>query len=318
MALLQSSIFNFRFFKCRHLFDILNFLCYNLCERQERFRPLQLNPKTRKNSCSVPRFTNTTPPRHTRAIKKYNNQTTPIPHSFAKALLAIISLCLLTLSACSQARTSSAGHNQQSLPSAPRATSSLTYVAIGASETFGIGTDAPYTQNWAVDLAPKLGSHVHFVDLGVPGILIHQALQVELPVAIDAHPNVVTIWLAVNDIIQNVPVSSYTQDLNLLLSRLQAADPSAHIAVANVPDLTLLPYFDNYDQQALQSQVAAYNSAIASAVSNHHDILVDIYQYWQEISQHPEYLSSDGLHPSALGYARLAEVFYQALQTAQG
>jgi lysophospholipase L1-like esterase len=194
----------------------------------------------------------------------------------------------------------------------------LTYVAIGASETFGIGTDAPYTQNWASDLAMKLGSRVHFVDLGVPGILIHQALQVEVPVAVDVHPNVVTVWLAVNDIIQNVPVGSYSQDLDVLLSHLQAAAPLAHIAVANVPDLTLLPYFYSYDQQLLQAQVAAYNTAIASVVSRHHVILVDIYQRWQELSQHPEYISGDGLHPSQPGYARLAELFYEALQTAQG
>jgi len=265
----------------------------------------------------VPRFNNSILPHDTRAIKKYDNPSASLP-LFAKALLAIMSLCMLmlTLSACSQARTT--GHNGQSTPSAPRSTTSLTYVAIGASETFGIGTDAPYTQNWASDLAMKLGSQVHFVDLGVPGILIHQALQVELPVAVDAHPNVVTVWLAVNDIIGNVPISSYSQDLNLLLSRLQASAPSARIAVANVPDLTLLPYFNNYDQQLLQTQVSAYNSAIASTVSRHHDILVDIYQHWQEISQHPAYISNDGLHPSALGYARLAEVFYQALQTAQG
>ncbi len=235
-----------------------------------------------------------------------------------KALLVIMSLCLLTLSACSQAHTGSVTHAGQTNASAPKATTSLTYVAIGASETFGIGTNAPYTQNWALDLAMKLGSHVHFVDLGVPGILVHQALRVEVPVAIDTHPNVVTVWLAVNDIIQNVPVSSYAQDLNLLLSRLQAAAPSARIAVANVPDLTLLPYFYSFDQQDLQAQVSAYNSAIASAVSLHHVILVDIYQRWQEISQHPEYISNDGLHPSALGYTRLAELFYQALQSGQG
>ena len=254
--------------------------------------------------------------RRLRASKTYNNPSTSTPHVFVKALLAILLLGLLGLSACTQAQSTQ--HDQQSRTSTASSTTSFTYVAIGASETFGIGTDAPYSQNWATDLATKLGSRVHFVDLGVPGILIHQALQVELPVAIDAHPNIVTIWLAVNDIISNVPASSYTQDLNLLLSRLQAAVPSARIAVANVPDLSLLPYFSGYDQQALQTQVAAYNSAIATAVSLHHDILVNIYQYWQEISQHPEYLSSDGLHPSAIGYERLAEVFYQALQTAQG
>ena len=266
----------------------------------------------------MPRFANTILPRHTCAIKTYNNPSASTHLSFTKVLLAIMSLCLIiaTLSACSQSRT--VGHTGQSKASTARSTSSLTYVAIGASETFGIGTDAPYTQNWALDLAMKLGLQVHFIDLGVPGILIHQALQVEVPVAIDAHPNIVTVWLGVNDILQKVPVSSYTQDLDLLLSRLQAAAPSARIAVANVPDLTLLPYFYSYDQQLLQTQVLTYNTAIASVVNRHHVILVDIYQRWQELSQHPEYISGDGLHPSDLGYARLAELFYEALQTAQG
>ena len=85
-----------------------------------------------------------------------------------------------------------------------------------------------------------------------------------------------------------------------------------------MPDLTLLPYFYSYDQQLLQAQITAYNSAIATVVSSHHVILVNIYQRWQELSQHPEYISNDGLHPSALGYARLAELFYEALQIAQG
>jgi acyl-CoA thioesterase I len=277
-----------------------------------------LNAKARKKkSCSVPRFANTTQPRLVRAIRKYKlSAFTPL--SFAHVLLSITSLCMLMfmLSGCNQSHTGE--QDRQSKTIQQRSTTQLTYVAIGASETFGIGADAPYTQNWASDLAMKLGPQVHFIDLGIPGILIHQAIRVEVPVALDAHPNLVTIWLAVNDILQKVPVSSYAQYLDLLLSRLQASAPSARIAVANVPDLTLLPYFYTFDQQLLQTQVQAYNTAIATVVRNHHTILVDLYQRWQELSQHPEYISDDGLHPSAIGYARLAELFYEALQTAQG
>ncbi len=85
----------------------------------------------------------------------------------------------------------------------------LTYVAIGASDTFGIGADDPQTENWPTDLAAKLGNGVQLINLGVPGITAHQAIKIELPVALDAHPDLVTIWLAVNDIIDNVPVASY-------------------------------------------------------------------------------------------------------------
>jgi lysophospholipase L1-like esterase len=40
--------------------------------------------------------------------------------------------------------------------------------------------------------------------------------------------------------------------------------------------------------------------------------MVDLRPAWQEVAQHPEYISSDGFHPSTVGYQRLAEVFYSA------
>src|ERR1700731_1715022 len=148
--------------------------------------------------------------------------------------------------------------------------SRLTYVAIGASDTFGVGADDPQTENWPTDLSSKLGSDVNLINLGIPAITAHQALNLELPIAIDAHPNLVTIWLAVNDIIDKVPLSDYSQNLDQLLTRLQAADPGVHIVVGNVPDLTILPYFSSLDQVQLAQTVRGYNTSIASIVARHH------------------------------------------------
>jgi len=192
----------------------------------------------------------------------------------------------------------------------------LTYVAIGASDTFGIGADDPATENWPTDLAAQLGSSVRLVNLGIPGITLNQALSVEVPITLDAHPDLITVWLAVNDLATNVPLDSYTHDLDLLVSRLQSAAPHARIAIANVPDLLFVPYFSNIPEpQTLFSQVQAYNAAIASVVKRHHVILVDIYQQWSQLRNHPEYISDDGLHPSTLGYSQIAALFYQALQS---
>ena len=60
----------------------------------------------------------------------------------------------------------------------------------------------------------QMGSGVRLVNLGIPGILLHQALSVEVPIALDAHPDLVTIWLAVNDLASNVPIASYSNDLD--------------------------------------------------------------------------------------------------------
>jgi lysophospholipase L1-like esterase len=101
-----------------------------------------------------------------------------------------------------------------------------------------------------------------------------------------------------------------------LISRLQAGSPHVLIAMANVPDLTLLPYFSSYDPKSLQNKVQAYNAAIASIAQQHHVILVDLSRF--DLKHFPEYISNDGLHPSTIGYLQLAELFYNALQALQG
>lgn len=231
-------------------------------------------------------------------------------HSLLSYLL-LLSLTLLT--ACTALPSVHVTTSHLVVQSAPK--SSFTYVAIGASDTFGIGTDDPQTESWPADLADKLGSGVRFINLGIPAVDAHQALHVEVPIAIDSSPNLITVWLAVNDLADNVPLDSYTHDLNQVLGQLRAEAPRARIAVANVPDLTLLPHFQSYDPQALRTQIAAYNARIATLVTRYHALLVDLYVRWNDLAAHPEYISDDGFHPNALGYTRLAEIFYQVLQS---
>lgn len=230
--------------------------------------------------------------------------------------MLLSSLCIYLLSGCSLLPTTAANHPK----TAQQTHQQLIYVALGASDTFGFGASDPYNENWATDLAAKLGPRYRLINLGIPSVHVHDALTTELPVALDAHPNLVTVWLAVNDLADQVPVKSYTHDLDLLLSRLQANNPQVRIAVANVPDLALLPHFAKQvakAPQALQQQILAYNSAIASTVHQHRAILVDLSQQSYDLQRHPEYISEDGLHPTALGYARLADLFYETLQLSQ-
>jgi lysophospholipase L1-like esterase len=218
---------------------------------------------------------------------------------------------MLFLAACSS--RSDEGVKNLTLQQAPKAR--LTYVAIGASDTFGYGTEDPATQSWPFDLAHKLGPDVHLVNLGIPGIDVHQALNLELPVAIDAHPDLITVWLAVNDLVDKVPLTNYRNDLDTLLTRLQTSAPRARIVVANVPDLTFVPRFRTTNQAVLLKEVNDYNAVITDVLQSHHITLVDLYTRWQTLATHPEYISADGFHPSAVGYAQLAEIFYQTLPT---
>lgn len=229
----------------------------------------------------------------------------------------LLSLLLFFAAGCAQL---SAAQSEQANGTGAGANGSAKtiYVAIGASDSFGIGTGDPYNDNWPTDLTYLLGANrIHLIDAGIPGIIVHQALNLELPIAVDAHPNLVTIWLGVNDIVDSVPVNSYAQDLNALLRGLRTAAPKATIAIANIPDLTLLPFFSRFDPQKLSQVIQAYNKAIASAARHHHAILVDLTQQNYNLKAHPEYISDDGLHPNDIGYQQLAKLFYEAILAAQ-
>ena len=184
----------------------------------------------------------------------------------------------------------------------------VVYVAIGASDSYGVGADDPATESWPAVLARYLPRGTHFVNLGVPGILLHRALDVELPVALDAHPTLVTVWLAVNDLAAGVPLPRYRHDLGVLLGTLRRAT-HARVLIANVPDLALLPAFAGYT--GLPPVIAAWNAAIAAAARAHGAALVDLYSHWRDLAQHPEYVGPDGLHPTTEGYRRLAELFWR-------
>ena len=186
----------------------------------------------------------------------------------------------------------------------------LTYVALGASDAVGVGATQPESEGWVPRFGASLGPDTRIINLGVSGSTLAQALQEQLPPALDAQPDVVTVWLAVNDLNARTPLDSYTADLDSLLGQLQPL--GARVLVGNVPDLAAVAAYRGIDPEPLRAEVDRWNAAIAGAVQRHGAQLVDLHATWQEIGQHPEYLASDGFHPSTEGYARLAELFEAA------
>jgi lysophospholipase L1-like esterase len=217
---------------------------------------------------------------------------------------------MLLLAACgSDATTSQRATVAATEPSAL----GRTLVVLGASDAYGVGTNDPDRDNWPTSLSRQLRGQIHLVNLGVPGITLGRAATQEMPIALDARPDVVVIWLAVNDFAANVPLATYTSQLRSAIHALRTKT-SAHVYVANLPDLTAIPYLAHGSQQALAARVADWNAAIAAACAWEGATLVDLFSDWQELRAHPEYISGDGLHPSTLGAQRLAEIFRQAIE----
>lgn len=228
---------------------------------------------------------------------------------FARRLFALTAAgaCLVSLLGCgSFVRLGSAEPAQAAKP--------LTYVALGASDSVGVGADKPETDGWVPQLAQLLPPGTRLLNLGVSGSLLSDALRQQLPVAVASDPDLVTVWLAVNDFNAQVPLARYQADLDSLLGQL--ATTRARVYVANVPDLTQVPIYEvmGIDKPTLAARVDAWNAAIAETAAKYGVTVVDLHSSWRELADHPEYVARDGFHPSADGYRRLAELFWSYIQ----
>jgi len=207
---------------------------------------------------------------------------------------------------------------------------SVVYVAIGASETAGVGTRDPYRDAFPQQLFQRLDPTALMYSFGLPGETTSGALRDELPGALAVRPTLATVWLNVDDLAAGVPVADYETRLDQIVAGLRRA--GAQVLIANTPHLEHMPaYFACRPfppagspkcplgsvtlppPDEVDTQVQAYNAAIARVALRNGAAVVDLYSAGQVPDQHPEYVSSDGFHPSTAGAAAIAEAFAAAL-----
>ncbi len=188
----------------------------------------------------------------------------------------------------------------------------LTYVALGASDAAGVGVEDPQRDSWVAVLARLLPQPTRLVNLGIPGVRLDEAIEVELPPALEARPNLITIWLVVNDLLAGVPLDQYAAHLDRMLRDLRAG-ATAHIAIGNVPDAPESLQYLGMRATERRARTEGWNAAIAAAARTHGATLVDLNRRWP-LAQHPEYIGPDRLHPTVVGYRTLAETFLQVLR----
>jgi len=198
-----------------------------------------------------------------------------------------------------------------------------TYVAIGASETTGTGSDQPLRDGWPRVLhrvAMPPGSVL--VNMGVPGTSVAQAIAEQLEVTLAARPNLITVWLNVNDITRGVAVAEYERQLESLLRSLRRS-VNTRILVANTPPLDQLPAYQAGrlvglpGPEVVRELVDTYNAAIARAAQRTGALLVDLHAAGmaaRAAGAEATLVSRDGFHPNTAGHAAIAEVFAKVLR----
>jgi lysophospholipase L1-like esterase len=203
-------------------------------------------------------------------------------------------------------------------PTGSPATTAATfrYVAIGASDTVGVGASDPRTGSWPARLAARLPAGTDYVNLGVSGSLAAQASREQLPAALGLHPQLATVWLAVNDLNASLPAADYAAALRSVIEPL-ASRTAARIFVGNVPDLRPVPAYAGIDPAVLLAQISAYNAAIAALAGAFPGrvTVVDLFTGSAPLVSTMT-VSTDGFHPSDAGYGLIADRFAKAIADA--
>ncbi|HEU5004041.1 MAG TPA: SGNH/GDSL hydrolase family protein [Actinomycetota bacterium] len=253
----------------------------------------------------------------------------------AGAALVVLGACSSGHRAAAPAAPSRAAPSPASSPARSPAPSTgpVVYVAIGASESLGVGSSDPAQDAWPAVFARGFLPHsATFDNVAVSGATVEDALQDQLSQALAAHPTLVTVWLNVNDLIASVTPADYQHELQSLISQLRQKGGTT-VLVANTPPLDQLPIYLACRSgsfglgtgslcpapAALDASVDAYNRATSAVVASTGAILVDLHAAGAEAEKDGTYaslVSADGFHPSDAGYALVARTFGAALQKA--
>lgn len=151
----------------------------------------------------------------------------------------------------------------------------------------------------------SLGDHDHE---GHPGWRIDQ-IDANIVGWLNTYqPHTVLLHIGTNDVLQNYNVSTAPNRLSTLIDHIVATAPSAEVFVAQLTPLS------NAGQDAA---VRTFNAAIPGIVqakvnAGKHVHLVDMHSAVSTAEL------TDGIHPTATGYDKMAATWYSALRTVPG
>jgi acyl-CoA thioesterase I len=186
---------------------------------------------------------------------------------------------------------------------------SLHYVALGDSYT--IGTSVETAGRFPNQLVARLANTVPLElvgNLGVDGYTTTDLIRDELPVLPQLRPELVTLLIGVNDVVQGVPGPTYERNAANILDTLLARLPSDRIVTIAIPDYTVTPagadYGDPHDQH---DGIVANNTIMARVAATRGIAFVDIFDISLMAADDRSLVAADGLHPSARQYERWVE-----------
>jgi lysophospholipase L1-like esterase len=183
----------------------------------------------------------------------------------------------------------------------------MRYVALGDSYT--IGTSVAAAESWPSQLVKRLPELDLVGNIAVNGFSSDDVITEELPQLDRLRPELVTILIGVNDVVQRVSDLQYAGNVAVILEELLTRLPPERIIGIATPDYTLTPQgaaFGEPDQQS--DAIVRFNAILREACDARRIRFVPgVFEISQAVLEDPSLVAGDGLHPSGSQYSLWAD-----------
>ena len=183
----------------------------------------------------------------------------------------------------------------------------MRYVALGDSYTIGTAVDE--ADRWPNQLAGRISDLELVANLGVNGYTTADLIADQLPRLDELRPELVSLLIGVNDVVQGVPDANYAVNVATILDELTDRLARDRIVCVATPDYTRTPRGAEFGNPDLQSdRIVRINAILREACELRRITFVpEIFEISQQASDDPALVAEDGLHPSGEQYRRWVE-----------
>jgi lysophospholipase L1-like esterase len=195
---------------------------------------------------------------------------------------------------------------------------SIRYLALGDSYTIGTGLE-DQAKNFPSLLAGRLkdetGIDVTLVNLGVNGYTTTDLIREELPVARNARPELVSILIGANDIVQGLDEAGYHDRLaQIYQATKDLGVPVARVLAISIPDFSPLPGAAPFGSPSdLRARVDAFNDIAEKEAASRPFRFADITSISRGANRGVGWLAEDGLHPGPAQHQAFADHIWEAV-----
>ncbi|HEY8797849.1 MAG TPA: SGNH/GDSL hydrolase family protein [Candidatus Dormibacteraeota bacterium] len=195
----------------------------------------------------------------------------------------------------------------------------LSYLALGDSYTIGTGASSEahnYPSILATRLSEATGVKVALTNPAVNGFTTQDLIDNELPFVNRLKPELVTILIGVNDLVQGRSLESYGKSLAKIYDVVATLHvlPGRVFAIS-IPNWSVVPAAANFgDPGRLRRLTDDYNGLAQGEAQQRGFMWVDITSVSTSRHGTPGWISSDQLHPGDIQYAAWADVIWEAVR----